>query len=135
MSGNDLEDKVDKDICKIIHKQVDKQFGEMQACVTEIRGAVGEMKEIAASNNEILKILMEERSARINQTQQPQQQLQQPLPQAQQQQLPQPRKRFWEMGWFKYIVVAGCIIAVVIVGAAVGYNIIDHYIQAVGGAK
>ncbi len=120
MSENDLESKVDKDICKIIHKQVDKQFEGLHACVAEIRGAVGEMKEIAASNNEILKILMEERTIRINQPQQ---------------QSSQPRQRFWEMGWFKYIVIAGCIIAIVVIGAAVGYNILDHYIKAVGGIK
>ncbi len=120
MNQNDLENKVDKDLCKIIHKQVDKQIEGLQTCVAEIRGAIGEMKEIAASNNEILKILMEERSIRINQPSMIQS---------------SGRKRFWEMTWFKYIVIAGCIVSVSVIGTAIGYNILDHYINAMGGSK
>jgi len=107
---------VTKDLCKVIHKQVDERLDDLNACIKEIRDAVNEMREIAASNKEILNILMEERANRM-----------QSIPKE------MPKKHFLEMPWSKYVIITACFVIVLLVGGAVGSNILDHYIQVMGG--
>lgn len=102
---------VRKDLCKVIHKQVDEKFESINTCIKEIRDAVNKMQEIASGTKEIINILMEDRNQR------------------------EPhviaiKSKVWEAPWFKYIAITACIVTIVIIGAAIGNNMIDKYIQA-----
>lgn len=104
------ENVVTERLCKVIHKSVDDKIELIEEYIKEIRDAVTEMREIAASNKEILKILMEERSYRTNTS-----------------------SKIWDKSWFKYVVIAGCMLVLFLAGGAIGSNILDKYIKIVGG--
>lgn len=38
--------------------------------------------------------------------------------------------KVWQQPWFKYIVITGCIVVIMVIGAAVGNNVLDKYIEA-----
>lgn len=41
------------------------------------------------------------------------------------------QEKFWKQPWFKYVIITTCIIFVVVVGAAVGVNVIDTWKSAI----
>lgn len=47
--------------------------------------------------------------------------------------------KVWQQPWFKHVVITGCIVVIIVIGAAVGNNILDKYIEAMrlfeGGIK
>jgi hypothetical protein len=41
-----------------------------------------------------------------------------------------PDSKVWQQPWFKYVVITGCVVVVILIGAAVGDNVLDKYIEA-----
>ncbi len=120
-------DTVNKDVCKVIHKQVDEKFTAIDVYIQQNSSAVQKLQEVAASNNEILKILMEERAQRLDFAQNKKEEKLEVKPDT--------APKMWQAPWFKYVVVTACIVAIVVIGAAIGNNLLDKYIQAMAILK
>lgn len=52
MVENTLESKVDKDLCKILHKQIDDKFGEHDKKLDEHEGKIGILEKSDAKKEE-----------------------------------------------------------------------------------
>ena len=109
-------ENVSKDICKIIHKEVDRRLNGLDDCIKDIRDAVNEMKEvsaasreIAASNKEILNFLMAQQSKDKN--------------------ILGKNETFWDTKSGQLIPWLGFAVIVIIIAALVGTNLIEGWQQ------
>jgi hypothetical protein len=123
--GMDENEVVKKDVCKILHKQVDEKFIAIDCCIKEISDAVNEMKEISAGNKEIINMLMEERKWRIEH----ENKLEDIKPPELSENQPKDKYAFWNTKAGQLIPWLVFAFGVLIVVALVGTNLIEAWQQ------
>lgn len=122
MSTGDDKSNVTKDLCKVLHANLQKEVGEVKDHIEKIDETINSLKTISEENQLIIKILMEERSRRMSQ--------QHSTPVAPIAPVPQDKPKVWLQPWFKYIVFTACCGFIALIVLAVGKELIGQYIEA-----
>ncbi|MCU7521927.1 MAG: hypothetical protein HF312_17055 [Ignavibacteria bacterium] len=106
-----MDNVVSRDVCKVVHKAMDENIEEMKGHMQKIDESIASLSKISEQNQTIIEILMEERELRMTQTKSP---------------------HVWSQPWFKYIVVTGCIVLLILVLGVTSASVVEKTIQVLG---
>jgi len=109
-------------LCKEIHKRVDEKLEKIEEYIDTNTQAVQKLTESQAKQDQILELLQKQQSQILAVLTERATKNSENAENAQ-----EPKKKFYEYKWFTVVVVAGCILLLMTVGVAIGYNVLDKY--------
>ena len=109
-------------LCKEIHKRVDEKLEKIEEYIDTNTQAVQKLTESQAKQDQILELLQKQQSQILAVLTERATKNSENAENAQ-----ESKKKFYEYKWFTVVVVAGCILLLMTVGVAIGYNVLDKY--------